>query len=102
MTSSGKRKLSVENKVGMLTIAIVVVVLIVALLIQSNTLKKKIVSYTASNEELEYQIQAEKDRAKELELLPDYITSDEFVEKTAREKFGLVYEDEIIFKPSEE
>ena len=68
---------------------------------QSSRLNKKIISYQVSNARLEQRIREEKDRTKELEILPEYIQSDEYIEKAAREKFGLVYEDDIIFKPEE-
>ena len=37
----------------------------------------------------------------EIENLKDYVNSTEFIEKVARDKLGLVYEDEIIFKAEE-
>ena len=102
MASGKKRKASTGNTVGMVIVGVVVGILIIVLLMQSNTLEKKIASYTTANEELQYEIQAENDRTEELKTLPEYVESDEFIEKTAREKFGLVYEDEIIFMPEEE
>ena len=97
MPDRGK-KASTSNRIGMVVIAVVVVVLITVMLMQSRVMKKKIVSYKASNKALEEQIQVEKDRAESLKTLPEYVASDEFVEKTAREKFGLVYQDEIIYQ----
>ena len=93
-----RKKASTSNRIGMIVIAVVVIVLISVMLLQSNGLKKKIVAFQASNEALEEQIQVEQDRAENLKTLPEYVDSDEFVEKTAREKFGLVYEDEIIYQ----
>lgn len=37
-------------------------------------------------------------RAKDLEEYKAYIQTDQFIEEVAREKLGLVYEDEIIFE----
>ena len=37
-------------------------------------------------------------RSGEIDKLKDYVNSTEFIEKMAREKLGLVYDDEIIFK----
>ena len=101
MASRPKRKVSTGNRAGMGIIALVVGVLIVALIIQSIKLNHRIVSYRSSNAALESRIQEEKDRAEDLKNLPAYVNSDEYIEKAAREKFGLVYEDEIIFKPEE-
>ncbi len=101
MSSRQKRRASSGNRIGMAVIATVVCLLIGVLLVQSFRLKKKISTYQAATVSLGEQIQEEKDRAEELERLPAYISSPEYIEKAAREKFGLVYEDEIIFKPQE-
>ena len=101
MKSTQKRRASGSNRAGMGVIAIVVAILVGALLMQSIKMNHRIVSYRSSNAALESRIQEEKDRAEELKKLPDYVESDEYIEKAAREKFGLVYEDEIIFKPEE-
>lgn len=50
---------------------------------------------------MEEQILEEQVRAEELKKLPEYTQSQEYIERTAREKFGLVYPDEIIFKAAE-
>ena len=101
MEGNIRRKASSGNRIGMAVIGSIVVLLITVLLMQSSRLNKKIVAYQVSNARLEQRIQEEHDRAKELELLPEYIRSDEYIEKAAREKFGLVYADEIIFKAEE-
>ena len=93
-----RKKASISNRIGMIVIAVVVAVLISVMLMQSRGLKKKITAYQVSNQALEEQIRVEEDRAEGLKTLPEYVNSDEFVEKTAREKFGLVYEDEIIYQ----
>ena len=101
MSSRQKRKASSGNRIGMIFIGTVVGLLIVVMFVQRERLKKKIAQYQAANTVLTEQIQEEKDRSEELENLPDYVRSDGYIEKIAREKFGLVYEDEIIFKPEQ-
>ena len=98
MQAGMKRRASTGNRIGMAVIALVVSILIVVMLVQSHGLKQKINTYRAVNERLNEAIEEEKGRAEELEKLPDYIASDAFIEKTAREKYGLVYENEIIFQ----
>ena len=39
---------------------------------------------------------------KDLEQFKEYVKTDEYAEKIAREKFGLVYKGEIIFEPESE
>ena len=45
------------------------------------------------------QYEAEMEREEELEELQIYTKTKKFIEDIAREKFGLVYENEIIFEP---
>lgn len=49
-------------------------------------------------EEKKKSLEQEKEKIKEEEA---YTKTDEYIEEMAREKFGLVYDDEIIFKPEE-
>ena len=52
---------------------------------------------TGYSEELE-QIVAEEERAKEIEEFEKYTQTKKYVEEVARDKLGLVYEGEILFK----
>jgi cell division protein DivIC len=52
--------------------------------------------------ELEDTLEKVKEEKKELEDREDYMQTREFIEDMAREKLGLIYEDEIIFKSNEE
>ena len=101
MNTGEKRRATGSNRFGMAVVVVVVVILMTTLLVRSAGLKKRIVMFQASNAALKQQIQEEKDRSEELKILPDYVSSDEYIEKAAREKFGLVYADEIIFRPAE-
>lgn len=83
----------------MVVIAGVVAVLLIGLLMQSQTLSRQNASYEAKKAELEQRIQDEEVRAGEIEEMKEYVKSDEYVEKLAREKLGLVYSDDIIFQP---
>ena len=49
---------------------------------------------------LEKQIADETERSKEIEDLETYTKTKKYVEDVAKEKLGLVYEDEILFKAS--
>ena len=48
--------------------------------------------------ELESQIEAEEKKSEELEEYSKYVQTKKYAEEVAKEKLGLVYEDEIIFK----
>lgn len=98
MAKKRRRRASSSNRRGMAGIAVVVMMLLAVLLVQSHKLEAKNTSYAAQMAQLQEQIEEEQIRAEELEKLPEYTESREYIEKTAREKFGLVYPDEIIFK----
>ena len=87
-----------NNRRGMMGIAVVVLVLLVVLQIQSQKLIIKNNGYRVQKEDLEQQIKDEEVRAGEIRDLQKYIDSDEYIEKIARDKLGLVYRDEIIFR----
>lgn len=101
MAKKRRRRVSNSNRRGMAGIAVVVVTLLIVLLFQSQKLEKKNAVYASQEESLQAQLEQEQARADELETLPEYTQSREFIEKTAREKFGLVYPDEIVFKAKE-
>lgn len=87
-----------SNRRGMFAITVIVMVLLVGLLIQSQELILSNKQYESRKEELEQQIRDEEIRSGEIENMKDYVDSIEYIEKLAREKLGLVYEDETIFK----
>ena len=96
-----KKKASKSNRRGMLAIAFVVLVLLIVLLVQSQKLIRKNQEYTERKETLEQEIKDEEIRADEIEELKDYVDSTEFIEKIARDKLGLVYDEEIILNAEE-
>lgn len=98
MTKRSQKKLSRGNRRGMVIIAGVVAVLLVVLMVQSRQISVKNASYESQKEELIQKLQDEELRSGEIDKLKDYVNSKEFIEKMAREKLGLVYDDEIIFK----
>lgn len=72
--------------------------MLVGLLVQSQKLSAQNEKYEVRKVELEQQIKDEEMRAEEIENLKDYVNSPEYIEKVARDKLGLVYEDEILFR----
>ena len=48
-------------------------------------------------DELNAQIEYEKQRAEEVDGLKENVDSDEYIEKIAREKLGMIRKDEIVF-----
>lgn len=64
-------------------------------------LKQKNRSYQAREEALQEAIAEEEARAAEIEKFEAYTQTKKYVEEVAKDKLGLVYEDEIIFKASD-
>ena len=52
-------------------------------------------------QELLQQISVEEERAKELEEFATYTKTKKYAEEVAKDKLGLVYEDEIIFQETD-
>jgi cell division protein DivIC len=50
---------------------------------------------------LENQLDEQAQRRDELQTRSIYVTTKQFIEEFAREKLGLVYEDELIFRPQD-
>ena len=93
-----QRKRSQNHKRSVLAISAVVLMLTVMVSANSMTLKAKNREYQAQETELKEQIQAEHDREKEIKELEKYVGTDKYVEDVAKEKLGLVHNNEIIFK----
>lgn len=64
----------------------------------ASSLYVKNQDYIEQEIELMEQLAEEQQRTEEIEVLKEYTQTDEYVEEVAREKLGLVYEDEIIFR----
>ena len=63
-----------------------------------SVLRAKEKSYLAQETELKKQIDEEKARSQEIDDMEAYVGTDEYVEEIAKEKLGLVNENEIILK----
>ena len=82
----------------MLLVTIVVVMIIVVVSIGSVQLKQKKAAQQQVIEDLNEQIANEEKRTEEIDEDRKYTQTKQYVEETAKEKLGLVYEGEIIFK----
>lgn len=56
-------------------------------------------AYQERDKVLQEQIDAETERAEEIEDRRAYVQTKKYIEEVAREKLGLVYENEIILDP---
>ena len=99
--NSRKTAAAQQSKRTILGITAVVCVLMAVLLVQGSSLRGKLAANENREQELQQQIDAEQQRTEEIEDLQDYMKSDEYAEKTAREKLGLVKDGEILFKEAD-
>ena len=83
---------------SVLAVCAVLVFLVAALSVNAFQLRVKAQEYQIQETELAEQIEEEKGRAAQIDDLEAYVGTDEYVEEIAREKFGLVHENEIIFE----
>ena len=66
--------------------------------INSISLRQKQAKYIAREQELQQQIDTENARTEELKELETYTKTKKYAEEVAKDKLGLVYDNEIIFK----
>ena len=68
---------------------------------RNRRLRQKGEAYQQREEELMSAIAEEEARAEEIEELRKYVQTKKYAEEVAKERLGLVYEDEILFKAAE-
>ena len=92
-----KRKIS-YSQLGMLAIAAIVLLLLGGLMLESGKLKSRLVVYDTKAGTLQEELEEEQGRTEEIEKLKKYMQTDEYAEEVARNKLGLVKDNEIVFQ----
>lgn len=87
-----------KHKRSIVAITAVILLLCGMVIVHGMTLKKSNDAYKAQEAELQSQIDAEKERSEEIDKLKKYVGTDKYIEEVAREKLGLVRENEILFR----
>ncbi len=99
MASGREREIYRKSNIcGVAIVVIICMVIIVACFFGGKNVEAQNESYIQLESELESQIADESERAEEIEEYSRYVDSDEFAEKVAKEKYGLVNSDEIVIK----
>ncbi len=96
--NAGARRIKVQNRVAMISISMVVCMLVVLLAFKEHSLQVKYQTNENRKAQLQEEITTEEARTKDIEDMQEYMQSDEYAEKIAKEKIGLVKDNEIIFK----
>lgn len=88
----------VQNRFSMFLVSLALLMILVVVYISSINLQSRLDTLEAQSAELQAQIDAEKERAEEIEILRKRSQTKEYYEEIAKEKLGLVNPDEIVFK----
>jgi cell division protein DivIC len=89
------KKSTKKRTVKLTTIALLAIVLF--FMVKGIMLQPQINENYDIISELEAQIEYEEQRADEVDALKEIVDSDEYIEKIAREKLGMIRKDEIVF-----
>ena len=85
----------------MVVLTIAIVIMVAAVGANSYSLKAKEKKYAAEEEALNQLIEQEKSRTEELKQFETYTKTKKYAEEVAKDKLGLVYDNEIIFKETD-
>ena len=91
-----------QNRMATILITIVVIVMTIVVGYSVYTMKIELNENKEKIESLNKELENEQKRKEEIAEYQEYTQTDEFVEDTAREKLGLVYDDEIVFIKEED
>lgn len=96
------KKKAKRSRMPVISVFTIVVMLSIVISCNSVSLYHKNQELSKREAELEALIEKEQQREEELKEYKKYVQTKKFAEEVAKDKLGLVYEDEIIFKPEEE
>lgn len=89
---------SKHKRRSMIYISCFLTIMIAVMLVLSLGLDSQRKSLLAESEELANRKRVEMQRSEDIEQFKQNTNTKEFIEETAKEKLGLIYENEIIFK----
>ncbi|MEE8836603.1 MAG: septum formation initiator family protein [Eubacteriales bacterium] len=90
-----------QNRKTMVAILVAVVALMIVMMTLSAKLNTQIEAGNAQISDLQTKQEAEEQRTDDIRSLKDEMQSDEYKEQIAKEKLGLIKDNEIIFKESD-
>lgn len=96
--SFGLRKKRKVKRTGLRLVAVMVLLICGVVTYRRQELNKESLRAELKIQELNKAILAQEEKAEEIKDLKAYVQTYKYIEEMAREKLGLVYKDEIIFK----
>ena len=97
-SSKRARRMRGREKRALLVMGLIVGSVGITLTVRGNALNQQIQQNSLKESALEQQLEDETKRTEEIQELEQYMQSDEYIEKIAREKLGLLKENEILFR----
>lgn len=94
-------RISSKKRTGIGVIAFVVLILCGIVSYRRISLEEENAEAKLKIERLENKIKEQEERATDIKNMEAYVQTKKYIEEIAREKLGLVYKDEIIFKAEE-
>ena len=98
--SGRKKKVRKKSRTTEFSITVVLCCLVAVLTVKGISLQQKVNANASRLSSLDSQIEEEKQRTDDITAW-EYMQTDEYIEKTAREKLGMVKDNEILFKESQ-
>ena len=90
-----------QNRLSMILAVLVVAILFVAVYINGSSMRRELEENQEKITRLKQEIEEDELRSKSIEEYRAYTETDQFIEQIAREKLGLLYEGETIFRESD-
>lgn len=95
-----KRRENNDNRVALIAVTVVLAALAILVGMRASSLQKKEEMYREKEASLLAQVAEQEERAEKLEEYRVYVQTKQYIEKEAKEKFGLVDPNEILLKPN--
>ena len=96
--ASGSYKRRRDHRLGMMLAVTVVLILMTIVAVKSIELRTKLEAHRAREAELETRIEQQIKRSEEIVAYEKYTKTRKYIEEVAKDKLGLIYEGEIIFR----
>lgn len=90
-----------QSKISSLMILVVVVVVCAVTVLKISDLRAKSRELSEAEKILEYRIEQANLERENLVAQEQYMKTNQYIEDVAKDKFGLVYPDEIVIRPAE-
>ena len=87
-----------QNRLSMFMAVLVVVIILIAVAVNSVSLTRRLKENRIRSQEPQKEIGLEVQRKADIEEYRRYTGTDAYIEEVAREKLGLIYEGETVFK----